>query len=69
MRANYSRICIYCGKFVTPHSVSYGLAWLCDCGKWEVLFSIAGEIVYLRNGDEERAMGYIAKIAQILMVK
>ena len=66
MRAGYSTMCIYCGKFVTPHSVPHGIVWLCDCGHWEIIFSIAGEIVGLRTGDEERAMRCIAKIGQIL---
>ena len=58
--------CIQCEKFITPHGIPYGIAWLCFCGHWIAHFFIDGKIFELQTGDEELAMTCIVKIVKML---
>ena len=66
MYEDYRMQCTYCGKFIIPHSVPYGIAWLCVCRHWMVMFSIDRETAFFKTGNEESALRYIVKIGKML---
>jgi hypothetical protein len=61
--------CLWCDKYVLPNRFPYGVSWLCGCGHWVVRFDIDGKLMELCNGDEELAIQYFGKVAEILEMK
>lgn len=60
--------CARCEKLIIPHPVPYGMAWLCVCGHWMVMFSVDKGMVFFETGNEETALKYIDKIVGVLGV-
>jgi hypothetical protein len=63
---DYVLQCTWCERFIEPSRFPYGMAWLCVCGHWKVLFFINSRIVKFQNGQEKLAIEYIGKIVQRL---
>ena len=61
--------CVGCGRSIKSHRIPYGTAWLCVCGRWVVVFSVNREAAIFQTGNEELALEYIAKIAEMLEMK